>query len=310
MRRLSGGVLIPLLAFAVLLVLPLLPLDRSEGFLLALATRVMIFAIAAVALDLILGGGGLVSFGHAAFMAIGAYAVAILDANGIVDGAVVVPVAMAAGAAFALLTGAISLRTRGVYFIMITLAFAQMVFFIAGSLAQYGGDDGYTLYGRTELLGWRPLDGRRGLYWSALVLLVATYALCRVLLASRFGRVLRAARENRTRVEALGYAPFRFQLLAYVIAGTMTTLAGVLLANAAEFVSPAYASWQRSGELVVLVILGGVGSVHGAILGAASVVLLEEYLSHMTEHWRMIFGALLVLAVLFFRRGLAGVLRG
>ncbi len=310
MRRLSGGVLIPLIVLAVLLALPLLPLGRSEGFLLALATRVMIFAIAAVSLDLILGGGGLVSFGHAAFMAIGAYAVAILDANGIVDGAVVVPVAMAAGAAFALLTGAISLRTRGVYFIMITLAFAQMAFFIAGSLAQYGGDDGYTLYGRTELFGWPVLEGPRGLYWSSLAMLVAAWALCRALLASRFGRVLRAARENRTRVEALGYAPFRFQLLAYVIAGVIASLSGVLLANAAEFVSPAYASWHRSGELLVMVILGGVGSIHGAILGAASVVLLEEYLPHLTEHWRMIFGALLVLAVLFFRRGIAGVLRG
>lgn len=301
---------LPILVFLALAALPLLPLGNSEGFLLALVARVMIFAIAAVSLDLIVGGGGMVSFGHAAFIGIGAYAMAILDANGVTDAIVVVPVALAAGGAFALVSGAISLRTSGVYFIMITLAFAQMVFFVTGSLAQYGGDDGYTLYDRTLLLGTSPLAGASGLYWASLIVLLAVYLLCRMLLASRFGRVLRAARENRTRVEALGFAPFRFQLVAYVVSGMIATLAGVLLANAAEFVSPAYASWQRSGELLVMVILGGVGTVHGAILGAGFVLLVEEYLSQLTEHWRLIFGPMLVLAVLFFRRGLAGLLRG
>ena len=304
------GAALPIAIFVVLALFPLLPLGGMETFLLALVARVMIFAIAAVSLDLILGGGGLVSFGHAAFIGIGAYAVAILDANGIIDATVVVPAALAGGGLFALATGAVSLRTRGVYFIMITLAFAQMAFFVAGSLAQYGGDDGYTLYDRTELAGLRPLAGPLGLYWSSFAMLLGAYLLCRMLLASRFGRVLRAAKENRTRVEALGFAPFRFQLAAYVIAGMIAALSGVLLANSAEFVSPAYASWQRSGELLVMVILGGAGTLHGAILGAAFVLLAEEYLSHLTEHWRLIFGPMLVLAVLFFRRGLAGVLRG
>jgi len=304
------GAALPIAIFVVLALFPLLPLGGMETFLLALVARVMIFAIAAVSLDLILGGGGLVSFGHAAFIGIGAYAVAILDANGIIDATVVVPAALAGGGLFALATGAVSLRTRGVYFIMITLAFAQMAFFVAGSLAQYGGDDGYTLYDRTELAGLRPLAGPLGLYWSSFAVLLGAYLLCRMLLASRFGRVLRAAKENRTRVEALGFAPFRFQLAAYVIAGMIAALSGVLLANSAEFVSPAYASWQRSGELLVMVILGGAGTLHGAILGAAFVLLAEEYLSHLTEHWRLIFGPMLVLAVLFFRRGLAGVLRG
>ena len=304
------GAALPIAIFVVLALFPLLPLGGMETFLLALVARVMIFAIAAVSLDLILGGGGLVSFGHAAFIGIGAYAVAILDANGIIDATVVVPAALAGGGLFALATGAVSLRTRGVYFIMITLAFAQMAFFVAGSLAQYGGDDGYTLYDRTELAGLRPLAGPLGLYWSSFAMLLGAYLLCRMLLASRFGRVLRAAKENRTRVEALGFAPFRFQLAAHVIAGMIAALSGVLLANSAEFVSPAYASWQRSGELLVMVILGGAGTLHGAILGAAFVLLAEEYLSHLTEHWRLIFGPMLVLAVLFFRRGLAGVLRG
>jgi branched-chain amino acid transport system permease protein len=298
--------LVPLLAFAVLAAAPFLPFGRESGFVMLLLTRVMIFALAAISLDLLLGAGGMVSFGHAAYLAIGAYAVAILDANDISEAAIVLPVALGAAGLFALATGAIALRTRGVNFIMITLAFAQMVYFALGSLAAYGGDDGYSLVGRTEWLGWRVARGWQ-FYAVAFVALLAGYLFCRMLVASRFGRVLRAISQNRQRVQAMGFNPFAVQLAAMVIAGMICAVAGVLLANLSEFASPAYAAWQRSGDLLIMVILGGAGSLHGALLGAAFVVLLEEMLGRITEHWRLIFGPLLVLCVLYFRVGLAGI---
>jgi branched-chain amino acid transport system permease protein len=297
---------IPVLAFAVLAAAPFLPLGQGSGYFILLLSRVMVFALAALSLDLLLGAGGMVSFGHAAFLAIGAYAVAILDANDLNDAVTVLPAALVASALFALVTGAIALRTRGVNFIMITLAFAQMVYFALGSLSAYGGDDGYSLVARTELLGWRlPRSG--GLYAANFIALLAGYLFCRTLVASRFGRVLRAIRQNRERVEAMGFNPFAIQITAMVIAGMICAVAGVLLANLSEFASPAYAAWQRSGDLLIMVILGGAGSLHGAILGAAFVVLLEELLGRITEHWRLIFGPLLVLCVLYFRVGLAGI---
>ncbi|MCW3473505.1 branched-chain amino acid ABC transporter permease [Limobrevibacterium gyesilva] len=298
--------LVPLLAFAALAAVPFIPFGREGGYVLLLVSRVMVFALAAISLDLLLGGGGMVSFGHAAYLAIGAYAVAILDANDVSEAWAVLAAALGAAALFAAGTGAVALRTRGVNFIMITLAFAQMVYFAAGSLAAYGGDDGYSLIARTELFGWPVLKGR-GFYATAFVLLLAGYLLCRMLVASRFGRVLRAIRQNRQRVQAMGFNPFTVQLTAMVIAGMLCAVAGVLLANLSEFASPAYATWQRSGDLLIMVILGGAGSLHGALLGAAFVVLLEEALGRLTEHWRLIFGPLLVLSVLYFRGGLAGI---
>jgi branched-chain amino acid transport system permease protein len=291
--------------FLILLALPFLPLGAHAGYALLLATRVMILGLAALSLDLLLGAGGLVSFGHAAFIGIGAYSVAILDAADANDALYVLPAALAAAAAFALPTGAIALRTRGVNYIMITLAFAQMLFFAFGSLADYGGDDGYTLNAKTTVLGHTLLASRLGLYFVSFALLLAATLLCRVLVASRFGRVLRGLRQHRARMQAMGYDPVAVQLVATLIAGMICAVSGVLLANQAEFVSPAYAAWQRSGDLLMMVILGGVGSLHGAILGAASIVLLEEGLSHVTEHWPLIYGPLLVLAVIFLRGGLA-----
>jgi branched-chain amino acid transport system permease protein len=298
-----ASTLVPAVLFAVLALLPFLPLD---SYLLGLATRAMIFGIAALSLDLLLGAGGLVSFGHAAYLPIGAYAVAVLDANGLADLWAVLPAALAAAALFALATGAVALRTSGVNYIMITLAFAQMLYFAAGSLAAYGGDDGYTLTGRTLIFGARLLETSRGLYTATLLLLLASYLLCRILVASGFGRALRGVRQNAVRMQAMGFGPFAIRLAASVIGGMICVLAGVLLANAAEFVSPAYGAWQRSGDLLIMVILGGAGSVHGAILGAAAVVLTEEVLGRFTEHWRLIFGPLLILAVLLLRGGLAG----
>jgi branched-chain amino acid transport system permease protein len=203
----------------------------------------------------------------------------------------------------------VAIRTSGVHFIMITLAFGQMAFFTASSLAAYGGDDGYTLYGRTTVLGHRWLEDRMVFHFLCLGLLALALLGGRVLLGSRFGRVLRAARENPLRAEAVGFEPYPYRLIAYAIAGAMAGLAGVLLANAAEFVAPSYLAWQRSGDLLFMVILGGLGSLQGAVIGAVGFVLLEEWLGHLTEHWRLIFGPLLVLSVLFLKGGLVGVLR-
>lgn len=297
-----------ILPLAVLAALALAPVAGFGGsYELTLLARAMVLGMAAVALSFLVGGAGLVSLGHAASLGVGAYAVAILDAHGVTEAAIVMPTAIAAAAAFSLVTGAIAVRTSGVHFIMITLAFGQMAFFTASSLAAYGGDDGYTLYGRTELLGTRLLEDRLAFHYICLGLLSASWALCAMLLASRFGRVLRAARENAQRVEAVGLAPYPFRLVGYTIAGAIGGLAGMLLANATEFVSPASLSWQRSGELLFMVILGGVGRLWGAILGALAFVLLETWLAGLWQHWKLIFGPLLVLAVLFLRGGLAGL---
>jgi branched-chain amino acid transport system permease protein len=298
----------PILLFTTLALVPVAARFGAESYILSLMTRVVVLGLAAMSLDLLVGFGGLVSFGHAAFLGIGAYAVGILSAEGINDGALQLAAALAGSALFALATGAVSLRTRGVSFIMITLAFGQMLFFLATSLASYGGDDGTTLSGRSRLFGRDLLASDTALYYVALAFLAGAYAVCRMVVASRFGRVLSGARENATRMEAIGFQPFRFRLVAYVLAGMIAGLAGWLLANQTGFVSPATMSWQRSGDLIFMVVLGGQGSLHGAILGAVAFLLAEDVLAHFTEHWRIVFGPLLIVAVLFARRGLIGLL--
>jgi branched-chain amino acid transport system permease protein len=302
------GVAVPGLIFGVLAGLPIAALVMPETYLLDLGTRIMTFAIAAVALDLVVGYGALVSFGHAAFVGLGAYAVGILAAHGIGEVLVALPAALAASVLFALATGAVSLRTRGVYFIMITLAFGQMAFFTASSLAPYGGDDGLTIAARNTLFGVPIFKYPRVLYYIVLAGLAGTFFLCRAIVASRFGRVLRGARENATRMATLGFEVYRFQLTAYAISGGLCGFAGFLLANANDFVSPAYMSWQRSGELIIMVLLGGIGTLTGPIVGAAAYLLIEEFLSRVTEYWQVIFGPFLVLVVLFGRGGLVGLL--
>ncbi|MGV6876777.1 branched-chain amino acid ABC transporter permease [Pseudochelatococcus sp. B33] len=295
--------------FALLALLPLLAAVTGDAFVLVIATRIMIFALAALSLDLILGYGALVSFGHAAFIGIGAYAVAILNAHGIDDLLVQSLVAVAVAALFALITGAISLRTRGVYFIMITLAFGQMLYFLMISLSAFGGDDGYTLQRRSTLLGRPLLEDKLVLFYVVLGVLAAAFLLARMLIASRFGRVLRGTRDNAIRMQAIGFAPFPYQLTAYVIAGCLASLAGVLLANQVEFVSPAYMSWQRSGELIVMVVLGGMGTLAGPIAGAAVFILLEEWLAAFSQHWKLGFGFILLLIVLASRDGVGGLVK-
>jgi branched-chain amino acid transport system permease protein len=296
------------LLFAALALFPLLAHMLDEPFLLVVATRVMIFGLAAMSLDLILGYGALVSFGHAAFLGIGAYAVAILAAHGIDEILMQALVAVAASSLFALATGAISLRTRGVYFIMITLAFGQMAYFFMVSLSAYGGDDGIGLPSRSTLFGTEILENDIALFYAVFFCLALAFLALRSVVASRFGRVLRGTRDNRTRMEAIGYAPFAYQLTAYVMAGALAGIAGVFLANQAEFVAPAFMSWQRSGELIVMVVLGGMGTLLGPIVGSVAFLLLEDWLARYSEHWRLGLGIVLVLLALFTRGGIAGYL--
>jgi branched-chain amino acid transport system permease protein len=298
---------LPVAIFIVLALAPVAAAFGPETYLLGLFTRVMIYGIAALALDFICGYGGLVSFGHAAFVGIGAYSVAILGSHGITDMTITLPVALIVSAVFAYLTGTICLRTKSVYFIMITLAFGQMIYFVAGSLSPYGGDDGLTVSLRSTLFGFPILQNDRALYYVALLFLLASYLFCRSVVYSRFGRVFRGARENPTRMATIGFDVFRYQRVAYVIAGCIGGLSGFLLANATEFVSPAYMSWQRSGELIIMVLFGGLGTLHGAIVGAAAFLLLEDVLGGLTENWKLIFGPMLVLIVLFARGGLIGL---
>jgi branched-chain amino acid transport system permease protein len=306
-RRWRAGNALPLVIFAVFAAVPAFAAMTTEAYVLGLVARVMIFAIAALALDLLVGYGALVSFGHAAFIGLGAYAVGILSAHGVNEALIALPVALGASALFALATGAVCLRTKGVYFIMITLAFGQMAFFTASSLAPYGGDDGLTVRVRSTFAGLSVLQNDRTLYYVCLACLLGAYLLCRALVASRFGRVYRGTRENAQRLATVGFPVYRFQLVAYVIAGMLGGLSGFLLANATDFVSPAYMSWQRSGELLIMVIFGGMGTLNGAIIGAAAFLLTEEWLSGLTEHWKVIFGPLLVLVAVFARGGLLGL---
>jgi branched-chain amino acid transport system permease protein len=305
--RLPRRVVLPALIFLIFALLPPVAALGGKQYLVDVAARIMVFAVAATALDLLVGYAGLISFGHAAFIGLGAYAVGILSAHGIEEGLIALPVAIGVAMLFAWLTGIVCLRTRGAYFIMITLAFGQMVYFIGTSLAPYGGDNGLTIAARNTIAGWPLIKTDRAFYYFTLLCLLATYLFCRALVVSRFGRVLRGAKENATRMASIGFGVERFRLVAYVLAGGLGGVSGFLLANLTEFVAPAYMSWQVSGELIVMVILGGVGTLDGALLGSAAYLLAEEWLSGITEYWKVIFGPILVLVVLFARGGLIGL---
>jgi branched-chain amino acid transport system permease protein len=300
-------VILPSLIFIVFALLPTVATLMTRQYLVDVGCRMMVFAVAAIALDLLVGYAGLISFGHAAFIGLGAYAVGILSAHGIGEALIALPVAIAVSMLFAWLTGIVCLRTSGAYFIMITLAFGQMVYFIATSLAPYGGDNGLTIAARSTLAGLPVLKNDRAFYYFTLLCLLAVYLFCRALVGSRFGRVLRGGKENAVRMAAIGFNVQRFRLVAYVIAGGLGGFSGFLLANLTEFVAPTYMSWQQSGELIVMVILGGVGTLDGALLGSAAYLLAEEWLSGFTENWKVIFGPILVLVVLFARGGLIGL---
>ena len=296
------------LVLSALMALPFVANAIGEAFYIALATRILIFAIAATSLNLILGFGGMVSFGHAAFLGVGAYTVAILTQMGLTDAWLVWPVAMLVAGLFAFLIGAVSLRTQGVYFIMITLAFAQMMYYLLVSAKTYGGDDGMPLLTRSRIGMW-DMSADTNFYYATLAVCVGTWVLIARLLNARFGHVLQAIRDNEVRMQSLGYAVFRYKLCAFVLSGALAGLAGALLANQSGFVSPAMMQWSQSGMLMMMVILGGVGHLYGGVWGAIVFLLLEETLSHFTIHWQLGLGALLLAVVLLAPNGLTSVFK-
>jgi len=299
------------IAIALLIALVLLPVYvevSGSRFLLTLFTRIVILAIAAVSLNLILGYGGMMSFGHAAYLGIGGYAVGILAFEGVSSGFVQWPAALLVSALFALVIGALSLRTRGVYFIMITLAFAQMTYYIVAGLARYGGDDGLTIQKRSQFVAPVNLSNKVQFYYICLALLCASIYLVWRIVNSRFGLAIQGARSNDTRMRAIGFPTYRYKLTCFVIAGTLCGLAGALIANHTDFVSPAMMYWTRSGDLIIMVVLGGMGSTFGPLFGAVALLVLEEVLSGITEYWQIILGPLLLLVVLFARGGIDGLL--
>ncbi len=294
---------------ALLLALPLAAYSVGDTFYVGMATRVLVFALAASSLNLILGFGGMVSFGHAAFLGIGAYSVAILMQNGIASAWIAWPLAILLTALVSLLIGWVSLRTQGVYFIMITLAFAQMLYYLVISLKAYGGDDGLSLAAKSSI-GWGlDLSIDVHLYYLSLGALVMAIVFMVRLLNARFGHALQAIRENEVRMTALGFAVFRYKLAAFTLAGAVAGLAGVLFANLNGFVSPAMMQWSQSGMLMMMVILGGVGHLYGGVIGAIAFLLLEEFLSHYTMHWQLGLGAVLLAVVLFAPNGITSLLK-
>ena len=302
------GALIGGMIFASLLAMPVLLPIVGADYLTGLLIKAMLLAIAAISLDLIIGHGGMVSLGHAAFIGVGAYAAAIGLESGIEEILVLLVITLAATGGIALITGVLALRTSGVYFLMITLAFGQMIYFTLTSLAAYGGDDGLTLWSLATLFGSDIVQEGEGLYFIVLAALVLTWFGVWRISQSRFGRVLRAARDNPQRAEVMGYPVARYQLIAYVIAACIAGTSGLLLVQYAEFVSPSIAAWQRSGDLIVAIVLGGLGSRNGAVLGAFFIVM-EEFLSSIFHEWRLIYGPLLVLLVLYAKGGLNDLLQ-
>ena len=294
----------------LLAAVPPLAALADQPFYLDLVRRVMIFAIAALSLNLILGYGGMISFGHAAYLGVGAYAVGVPAHYGINNGFLQWALAIGASALVALAIGAVSIRTSGVYFIMITLAFTQMLYYLGISIAEYGGDDGMRLAVKSQFPGLIDLNDATAFYYLVLAILVLALFLGQRLVDSRFGMVIRAAKSNEVRTRSIGFSPYPYRLAAFVIAGAVCGLAGALLVNHTAYLTPEFMNWTRSGELMFMVILGGMASIAGPVLGAFALLLVEDALSGWTQHWQLVLGPLLVLSVLFLRRGLAGLLSG
>ncbi len=313
-RQIAGG-----LALVALAAVPAIAALTGDDYLVTLFSRILIFSLAAVGLNLLLGYGGFVSFGHSLFIAIGAYAVGILSSHGIDNGWLQLACGLAFGGVIAVLTGLVCLRTTGMAFIMITLAFAQMFYYVAVGLKAYGGDEGVSIARRSSF--W-PLDigGNVTLYYVIFgVLLLALLAIDR-LVKTKFGYALRGSHINPQRMRSLGYRVLGYQLGAYVISALICVVAGVFLANLTRFVSPSYLHWSVSGELIVMVVLGGMGTVIGPVFGAAALVLVEELLTGLhvdlpwdadefiRSHWKLALGVFIVASTLLLKRGLYGSL--
>jgi len=307
------GLAVPLIALAVLLALPALLTPYTQD----LVVRIAIYAIFALSLELLVGMTGLVSLGHAAFLGIGAYATVLVSGDAGASLGKVLVIGIPAAAVYALFVGALSLRTRGVYFIMVTLAFAQMAYFVAHDTKLGGGSDGIFLYvkpviefGGTTLLS---LDDRRHLYYTVIAALVATYALLALVGRSRFGHALAGIRVNEQRMRAAGFATYWYKLAAFVIAGSFAALAGVLLATKDGAVNPELMSWHESGAVLLMLILGGIGSLRGAVIGAAAFTLLKELfqaealIGPLASHWQLSLGLAIIAFVALLPKGLIGL---
>lgn len=302
---------------ALLALVPAIAALAGQPYYLTVFSRIMVFGLAAVGLNLILGFGGLVSFGHALYLGIGAYSVGILSFHGVTSGYAHLGAALAVGAVCALLIGLVCLRTSGMAFIMITLAFAQMFYFLAVSLRQYGGDDGMSIASGSDF-ALLTLDHAAVLYYLIFGLLAATlYGLHRVV-HSRFGMVLRGCRANERRMIALGFPTLRYKLAAYVVSALVCVVAGVLLANLTRYASPAYMQWIVSGDLIVMILFGGMNTLLGPVVGSAAIVIIEDLLSAfrlglpwgidalVSAHWMALLGALIIVVVLTLKQGLYG----
>ncbi len=307
---------IALLLAAIAFPLAMQALD--QGYYISFASRIMIYALAATSLNLILGYGGMISFGHAAFVGAGTYIAGIMIVEGMPGALIGWPLAMLLPGLLALAIGAVSLRTRGVYFIMITLAFAQMIYYLTVSMKAYGGEEGLTLPGRSTL-PFIDLSNDSNFYYAVLALLALTLLLLNRLVSSRFGRVIEAIRENETRMEAIGFPTQRYKLACFVIAGAFGGLAGALLANHGSYVNPSILHWTQSGNLMIMVILGGVGFRYGGLIGALTLLGLEEFIANhkigwiadlypnYQQHSLLGVGIVLLVIVLYAPQGIAGL---
>ena len=311
-----------IVALTIILLLALAPVIASlavQPYYVTLLSRMMIFALAALGLNLILGYGAMVSFGHALYIGIGAYSVGILSFYGITNGYAHVATALIAGLIIATLVGAVCLRTSGIGFIMITLAFAQMFYFVAVSLKQLGGDDGYGLPARSDF-GLIELSNNTTLYYVILAVLLLVLFFFYRLVHAPFGVALRGCKQNEHRMRAMGFSTQRIKLAAYILSALVCVLSGVLLANLTRFVSPSYMSWVTSGDIMLMVVLGGMGTLIGPIVGAIAWLSIEEVLSSFSaglpwgidefvrDHWWILLGALIVVAALRLKSGLYGYL--
>ena len=289
------------------LILPWALQAAGVDFYLSVVSRMVVFAIAATSLNLLIGYGGMISLGHAAFFGLGAYSTGILLSEGVQSASLHLLVIVVVAGVMALLIGAISLRTRGVYFIMITLAFAQMLFYLANSVKGYGGDEGLTVKVRSLLPGGMSLHDPTTFYYVALALLAGVLFFLHRFTGSRFGRAVQALRDDEVRAEALGLPTFACKLLIFVVAGVVCGIAGGLSVNLQGYVSPNVLYWTQSATLMVMVILGGVGTLWGGVLGAVALLLLQEVLSAYTPYFEFWMGWVLLAVVLFARNGLAGM---
>ena len=298
-----------LIAALILVAFALVPIV-AQSHHLTMFGRILIYAIGALSLNVLLGYAGLVSFGHAAFLGIGAYSVGIMAHYGIESGFIQWPLGLFAAAIAGLIIGAISVRVGGLYFIMITLAFSQLFYFLAVGLTVYGGDDGMTIAARSNFGGLLNLNNQIVLYYTLFVVVLLFLGFIHQLSNSRMGMILAGIRSNEDRMRALGFKTYPYKLIAFVLSAMMCSVSGLLLANLTDFVTAQYMSWHRSGELLIMVILGGMHSLFGPVVGAAALLLLEEVLSNYTDHWALILGPLLLVIVIYAPQGIWGSLFG